>query len=97
MTFHGYRPDFSWIDFDATDASGWLANDRGVCTAAPGLYCVGQPFQFGLTSALVGGVGRDAAFVAARIRDAAPGPVTRAARTGEGSLLRRGAGAGRLA
>jgi putative flavoprotein involved in K+ transport len=30
----------------------------------PGLYFVGMPFQYGLTSGLIGGVGRDAAFIA---------------------------------
>lgn len=63
----GYRPDFSWIDFPVADASGWPSGDRGVSDTAPGLYFVGMPFQFGLTSGLIGGVGRDAAHVAARI------------------------------
>jgi putative flavoprotein involved in K+ transport len=63
----GYRPDFSWIGFPVADESGWPAGWRGVSSLAPGLFFVGVPFQFGLTSALVGGVGRDAAFVAERI------------------------------
>jgi putative flavoprotein involved in K+ transport len=63
----GYRPDFSWIGFPIADESGWPAGARGVSSLAPGLFFVGMPFQFGLTSALVGGVGRDAAFVAERI------------------------------
>lgn len=60
----GYRPDFSWIAFPVADDSGWPAGDRGVSSVAEGLYFVGMPFQFGLTSGLVGGMGRDAAFVA---------------------------------
>lgn len=63
----GYRPDFSWVRFPIADESGWPAGPRGVSTVAPGLYFVGMPFQFGLTSGLVGGVGRDAAFVAEQI------------------------------
>jgi putative flavoprotein involved in K+ transport len=30
----------------------------------PGLYFVGRPFQYGFTSALIGGVGRDAEYIA---------------------------------
>jgi len=68
----GYRPDFGWIDFPITDESGWPAGERGVSSLAPGLCFVGMPFQYGLTSGLLGGVGRDAAFVAEWIaRDAA--------------------------
>ena len=63
----GFRPDFGWVSFPITDESGWPAGSRGVSSMVPGLYFVGMPFQYGLTSALVGGVGRDAAFVAERI------------------------------
>jgi putative flavoprotein involved in K+ transport len=59
----GYRPDFSWIKFDITDHSGWPINSRGISQKFKGLYFVGMLFQFGLTSGLVGGVGRDAKFV----------------------------------
>ena len=70
----GFQPDFSWISFPVTDDSGWPAGDRGVSSLAPGLYFVGMPFQFGLTSGLVGGVGRDAAFVAEHLGRAESGP-----------------------
>jgi putative flavoprotein involved in K+ transport len=63
----GFKPDFSWIDLNATDETGWPKTQRGISQIAPGLYFVGMPFQFGLTSGLVGGVGRDAAFVASYI------------------------------
>lgn len=59
----GYRPDFSWIKFDVTDNSGWPQSNRGISEKFKGLYFVGMVFQFGLTSGLVGGVGRDAAYV----------------------------------
>lgn len=59
----GYRPDFSWIKFDVTDHSGWPQTNRGVSEKFMGLYFVGMVFQYGLTSGLVGGVGRDAAFI----------------------------------
>ncbi len=44
----------------------------------PGLYFLGLPFQYALTSALIGGAGRDAAFVVDRIdREAAAPPPQR--------------------
>lgn len=67
----GFKPDFSWIAFPVADDSGWPAGDRGVSSVAAGLYFVGMPFQFGLTSGLIGGVGRDATHVADRIARAA--------------------------
>jgi putative flavoprotein involved in K+ transport len=63
----GFRPDFSWVEFPITDDSGWPSGPRGVSEVAPGLYFVGMPFQFGLTSGLIGGMGRDAAHVAEHI------------------------------
>lgn len=69
----GFRPDFSWVDAPITDEQGWPKAERGVSTVLPGLYFVGLVFQFGLTSGLVGGVGRDAAYVAAAIERARAG------------------------
>jgi putative flavoprotein involved in K+ transport len=78
----GFRPDFSWVRFDITDESGWPAGKRGVSTLAPGLFFLGMPFQYGLTSGLVGGVGRDAAFLARHIHAAARRPATLPAQLG---------------
>jgi putative flavoprotein involved in K+ transport len=64
----GYRPDFSWIHLAVVDESGWPRTRRGVAEGVEGLYFVGMLFQFGLTSGLVGGVGRDAQFVVEHIR-----------------------------
>ena len=58
----GFKPDFSWITFDVTGESGWPLTNRGV-SSLKGLYFVGMLFQYGLTSGLIGGVGRDAAYV----------------------------------
>jgi putative flavoprotein involved in K+ transport len=63
----GYRPEFGWIDDIALDDFGWPATQRGVVAGTPGLYFVGMPFQYAVSSSLLGGVGRDAAYVAARI------------------------------
>jgi len=59
----GYKPDFSWIKFSTTDNKGWPVTKRGVSENSIGLYFIGMIFQFGLTSGLVGGVGRDAAYI----------------------------------
>jgi putative flavoprotein involved in K+ transport len=64
----GYRPDFSWIDFKVTDEeNGWPIMKRGVSPEIKGLYFIGMLFQFGLTSGLVGGVGKDAAYIVKHI------------------------------
>ncbi len=68
----GYRPDYSWIKFEVTDDSGWPVAHRGISERFRGLYFVGMVFQFGLTSGLVGGVGRDAAFVVNHLRTIKP-------------------------
>jgi putative flavoprotein involved in K+ transport len=59
----GYRPDFSWIKLDVTGQNGWPKTNRGISEDFQGLYFVGMIFQYGLTSGLVGGVGRDAKYV----------------------------------
>lgn len=64
----GYKPDFSWFDFTVTDETSWPATERGISKFAKGIYFVGMWFQFALTSGLIGGVGRDAEFVANHIK-----------------------------
>jgi putative flavoprotein involved in K+ transport len=63
----GFRQDFSWIDLPVIDHDGWPIEVRGVVKDSPGLYFVGLAFQYAFASMLVGGVGRDAAFVARHI------------------------------
>ena len=63
----GFAPDYSWIAAPVTDASGAPCHRRGVAVDAPGLFFVGLRFQHRMTSALLGGVGEDAAYVADRI------------------------------
>ena len=63
----GFRPDFSWIDLPIFDGDGQPHHDRGVVAAAPGLYFVGLFFLSTAGSSLIGGVGRDAARIAAHI------------------------------
>ena len=71
----GYRPDFSWIDLPVTDDDGQPRHDRGVVAGQPGLYFVGLFFQSAVSSALVGGVGRDAEQIVARIAARKPAKV----------------------
>ena len=64
----GSAPDFSWIDLpDLRRRRGAGARPRGRGESEPGLYFVGRFFLTRLTSALLGGVGRDAEHVARQI------------------------------
>lgn len=60
----GFRPDFGWIDLPGFGEDGQPVHERGVVGATPGLYFVGLFFQSALTSSLVGGIGRDAHYIA---------------------------------
>jgi putative flavoprotein involved in K+ transport len=63
----GYTTDHTWIDIpQAHDDQGHLLHQRGV-TPSPGLYILGQTWQHTRGSALLGWVGRDAAFLAGQI------------------------------
>jgi len=62
----GFASDFSWIDLPIFDERGLPRHRRGVVDEAPGLFFVGLRFQYRMTSSLIGGVGEDAAWVAAR-------------------------------
>jgi putative flavoprotein involved in K+ transport len=70
----GYEGGRSWIELPIFDADGWPRHEAGVVTEAPGLYFVGLPFLYSMSSAMVHGVGRDAArisdVVAAQLRHA---------------------------
>ncbi|MGH7577889.1 MAG: FAD-dependent oxidoreductase [Longimicrobiales bacterium] len=64
----GYKPDFGWLDLPLpTTTHGFPIQDRGIVESLPGLYFVGLLFQYSLSSALLGGVGRDAEYIAAHI------------------------------
>lgn len=65
----GLRSDHRWIDVPVFDAGGTPIHRRGV-TAAPGLYFLGLKWQHRNGSSLLGGVGRDAAFIASRVEAA---------------------------
>ena len=63
----GYWPEFGWIDLPIFDDDGEPTHERGVIATVPGLYFVGLFFLSAATSSLVGGVGRDAEYIAQHI------------------------------
>jgi putative flavoprotein involved in K+ transport len=70
----GFRIDHSWIDIsEVKDERGQVRHVRGV-TGSPGLYLLGMTWQYTRTSALLGWVGIDAAYLADRIEAARQTP-----------------------
>ena len=59
----GFVNGFDWIDLPGLDSTGRLDSERGAVVGQPGLYVLGQEFQFMFNSHTVGGVGKDAAYV----------------------------------
>ena len=59
----GFRPDHEWIHLPITGPDGWPRQTRGVVNDVPGLFFIGLPFMYAGASALLGGVGRDAAYL----------------------------------
>ncbi len=62
----GHRRVYPWLQIPVLDALGEIRQRRGV-TPVPGLYVLGQRFQHCRNSNFIGGVGRDAAYVADHI------------------------------
>jgi putative flavoprotein involved in K+ transport len=60
----GFTADYGWIALPVFGDDGYPRHDRGVVAEAPGLYFLGLRFQHRRTSALIGGVGADAAYIA---------------------------------
>jgi putative flavoprotein involved in K+ transport len=63
----GFTPGLEWIDLPVHDERGEARHVRGVSSDVSGLYLIGRPFQYSFISAAVGGVGRDAGYVAKQI------------------------------
>jgi len=74
----GFEKDFAWIDLPGLDSSGRLATARGAVVGQPGLFVLGQEFQYMFNSHTVGGVGKDAAHVVEQL-DRSPAPAEEAA------------------
>ena len=65
----GYDLGLSWIDLPIFEADGEPRQTSGLVNGEPGLYFVGQHFQHSVSSTMIHGVGRDAAFVVRAIRE----------------------------
>jgi putative flavoprotein involved in K+ transport len=58
----GFQPGFDWIDLPVFGGEhGEPKHRSGVAEDAPGLYFVGLPFLYSMSSSMIHGVGRDAA------------------------------------
>jgi putative flavoprotein involved in K+ transport len=68
----GFTPDYDWIDLSLPTHNGVPSHDRGIVESCPGLYFVGLPFLYSLSSALLGGVGRDAKHIVDHIVSTRP-------------------------
>jgi putative flavoprotein involved in K+ transport len=64
----GFHPGFSWIDLPVFGDDGLPIHSRGVVEGEAGLYFVGLHFLYAMSSTMIHGVGRDAAFIADAIR-----------------------------
>jgi putative flavoprotein involved in K+ transport len=62
----GFRYDFAWVKLPILNDSGEPLHERGVAQY-PGLYFLGLRRTYALSSALLAGVGNDAAFIADHI------------------------------
>jgi putative flavoprotein involved in K+ transport len=63
----GYRDDSEWVAIpEVVDSAGSFVQQQGI-SPVPSLYFIGRPWQRSRASALIGGVGRDAALLVARI------------------------------
>lgn len=90
----GYRPGIGWIDGLELPPSGWPETQRGAVPGMPGLYFLGMPFQYALTSGLIGGVGRDAEYVVQQLarRPAGPSVIPAVLEPGDGDGENDGGG-----
>jgi putative flavoprotein involved in K+ transport len=67
----GFKPDFGWIELPIFGEDGYPVQYRGVVESAPGLYFLGLPFQHSFGSAVIGGVGKDARYIAEHLAERA--------------------------
>jgi putative flavoprotein involved in K+ transport len=81
----GFVRDLRWIHFPLTGPDGWPMQRRGVVATVPGLYFIGLPFMYAGGSALLGGVGRDAAYLVDHL---ASRMASRASPAGTGAQMR---------
>jgi putative flavoprotein involved in K+ transport len=63
----GFAVDYDWIDLSLPTCNGLPIHDRGIVESCAGLYFIGLPFLYSLSSVLLGGVGRDAEHIVGHI------------------------------
>jgi putative flavoprotein involved in K+ transport len=63
----GFRTDFAWIDLPVFGDDAQPEHYRGVVESEPGLYFVGLPFLYSLSSDVLPNRGRDAEYIAEHI------------------------------
>jgi putative flavoprotein involved in K+ transport len=68
----GFGQDFSWIDLPVFGEDGEPVHDRGVVSSEPGLYFMGLTFLYSVSSDVLPGRGRDAAYIAKHIASRKP-------------------------
>jgi putative flavoprotein involved in K+ transport len=62
----GFRPDYSWLDIPGVIVDGQVKHTGGT-SAVPGLFFLGLPWQRSRSSAWLGFVAEDAAYLAERL------------------------------
>ncbi|MEO8881251.1 MAG: NAD(P)-binding domain-containing protein [Gemmatimonadaceae bacterium] len=63
----GFNPGLSFVDLPIFDDAGDSRQSRGIVAEQPGLFFVGQHFQYAMSSTMIHGVGRDAKRIATAI------------------------------
>lgn len=67
----GYSPGLSWVDLDVMEGD-LPRHEKGISTEVPGLYFVGLPYLYSVSSHTIHGVSRDAERVAAAVTARTP-------------------------
>ena len=70
----GFHPGLSWLELPIFDSAGEPRQERGIVAGEPGVFFVGQHFQFAMSSTMIHGVGRDAEFIADAVTARASAP-----------------------
>ena len=65
----GYDPAFSWLDLPVIGQDGDPLHDEGIARGEPGLYFLGLPYLYAMSSIMIHGVSRDAKRIVAKIAE----------------------------
>ncbi|MDO9355718.1 MAG: MSMEG_0569 family flavin-dependent oxidoreductase [Solirubrobacteraceae bacterium] len=67
----GFRPDWSWVDLDWLDETGYPDHERGIVASEDGLFVLGLPWLHTWGSGRFASIKRDAEFVTSRVLEGA--------------------------